>query len=658
MKRILWLLTLVPFLGISQEVKQDTDNSSNQKYVEEKGNTSAQTKQTISEVRSDNQLGNNTPAQSSKDSQSLHYSLAGVTHYDLQTNFSVGRNLLLHGDGTMSAVWSHCFCPSDNQFGERGTGYNYHDGNKWVKTPTDIERIEDRRVGWPTINVDKSGNTDEIFTIGHLAPLAAGSSSGGYSYNINSGKGGTQFSTSYFEQGTGPIWYRTAQASGSFHMIGNYFTSSDDSFPRKGINYPMTYYRSNDYGQTWEDSQILLPGYADTMRRLEGTADNYSISARDSVVAIAIATRFPIPDVTLYKSTDTGKTWTKHFVDSFRINLSDQIGDISFPFWANDGTISSVIDNEGTVHVSYGVKRYDRLNAQGQFVPSDYANGIHYWNENTDSVVEAAYMDGNNLTTGDITTDSVDASQLVVPTSTEDRLAPYSGASLATQPTLISGGQDTIFLIYSASIYGSIIAQEANFRDIYVNFSTDGGLTWDEPTNVTKTATGIGNYLESVYPSAYPYVEDGELHFLWQQDRFPGAFYGEGSYQKPNGISENKIYYGALSVDSVLKDNVGDNIDQGGGPGSVANNKNSFSFETFPNPFENGLKVSYEVAKPADVQVKLYDMVGKVQVQKDLGHVERGSAQLNVNTTDLNKGVYFLELQVGNETRSKKVVKQ
>ena len=75
----------------------------------------------------------------------------GWTSYDLQTNNSVQNRILVHDDGTMSAVWT--MSAELNLYDDRGTGYNFYD-DFWsvlfLILPTN-PRLESSRTGWPSL---------------------------------------------------------------------------------------------------------------------------------------------------------------------------------------------------------------------------------------------------------------------------------------------------------------------------------------------------------------------------------------------------------------------------------------------------------------------------------------------------------------------------
>ena len=58
----------------------------------------------------------------------------GWTSYDLINN-SVQNRILVHDDGTMSAVWTMS-AELNSVWSDRGTGYNFYDGSSWsVSSP-------------------------------------------------------------------------------------------------------------------------------------------------------------------------------------------------------------------------------------------------------------------------------------------------------------------------------------------------------------------------------------------------------------------------------------------------------------------------------------------------------------------------------------------
>ena len=72
--------------------------------------------------------------------------IIGNSFYDLQSNGACQNRIYYYPDGTIGAVWT--FGLDFPGFTDRGTGYNYFDGNTWNDWPE--ERIESDRTGWPS----------------------------------------------------------------------------------------------------------------------------------------------------------------------------------------------------------------------------------------------------------------------------------------------------------------------------------------------------------------------------------------------------------------------------------------------------------------------------------------------------------------------------
>ncbi len=88
----------------------------------------------------------------------------GQTKYDLQSVGSLSPRVLAWEDGTMSAVWMMGFEePAAFAFPDRGTGYNYFDGEAWDPMPE--ARIESQRTGWSSIA--KWGPEGEVIVSHH-----------------------------------------------------------------------------------------------------------------------------------------------------------------------------------------------------------------------------------------------------------------------------------------------------------------------------------------------------------------------------------------------------------------------------------------------------------------------------------------------------------
>ncbi|CAN5406490.1 hypothetical protein BH09BAC1_BH09BAC1_14460 [soil metagenome] len=82
----------------------------------------------------------------------------------------------------------------------------------------------------------------------------------------------------------------------------------------------------------------------------------------------------------------------------------------------------------------------------------------------------------------------------------------------------------------------------------------------------------------------------------------------------------------------------------------------SQSLIAYPNPTQNLLTLEYKTSNTTNVKVGMYDLMGKEVVALYAGIQSAGGQLLQLNTSTLANGVYFVKLHVGNQTITKMVV--
>jgi|GEM_PF-1835006 len=297
--------------------------------------------------------------------------LIGKSQYGLQTNASIARRMVLYGDGKLSVTFTTS--PDISPFNTRGSGYNHFNGSSWFGV---IEnRIETFRSGWPNLTTYNNGTIDVEYIVSHYAEAAGGS--GGYSLNVNNGIGSTTWSETSKDKGTGPIWARTAITGDYLHIIGNY---SDTNVKKNGVTRPFVYSRYNLKTQQWVDDKITLPNY-DNKLFPYGVADNYSIEAQGSNVAIVFSLR--IGNTVMWKSKDNGNTWEMIYVEKFQLPKPKFLGDTNF-FYYGDGSVHVILDKNNVAHVFQGAQlgfTYDPSVTDGTFRYYPTSNAMLYFND-------------------------------------------------------------------------------------------------------------------------------------------------------------------------------------------------------------------------------------------------------------------------------------
>ena len=518
--------------------------------------------------------------------------VVGTTNYDLQTNASMPQLVVGAGDD-VSVAWmmSHQVSP----FNDRGTGYNHYDGSGWQPAPN--ERVEDAKTGWTSI--DRMGDGRDIVA-GHSSPASLG-------IHLATSVPGSGIwedqvipNLHTLDNGlpVGHLWPRLSVGGvdgESVHVmclsLPSYFSGGA---PYEGMEGAVLYYRSTDYGQTWET--IALPGVTSN-EFSELLGDQYALHARGNKVALAFFNG--LSDTVVLISEDNGDTWTVHTMLDFPVDLYSiddglpEDGAVDFDedgvaqeHLSSDGGGTVHIDETGAVHVVFGamhVSDTDLGDQQYEYYPT--TNGLLYWREDfgEDSVQVIGYaqdMDGNG------TLDLL------------DNIAYYR-VGLAGIPSLGSAGDGTLVLSY-ASIMENFDTGAQNYRHIHVIHSTDHGDTWnsDSPCDVTPDMEEDG--IESVFASL-PHVMEDQVEMLYLSDFEPGVhIIGD---QDPIGSNDLVHLRFALSdltdCSEVIINDVASVSEQGQG-----------TIRLQPNPASSTLVVTgWEVGK---AELRLVDATGRL----------------------------------------------
>jgi len=446
----------------------------------------------------------------------------GNTTYDLPTNGSSPSRLLVYGDGTISVAWTGSTSTTDAR-PDRGTFYNHYDGSSWGAIPD--SRIEDYRTGFPTIvNV---GDHEMYF-------VHDGSNNIGIFENEEPGSTTwTENSNSLDIKGT---WPRAAVAEGSNYV--HLLVANDDAANQNDY---MIYYRSPDGGATWDIQAYRLPGIDTVTGYNIMGAECYAIRAIGSDVYIAAGNS--VNDLAVWKSTSNGDvgSWTRTRLIEFPMpnfdgnTVSDITGDgVADTLTSHDGSIALAIDDEGMMHVWAGVTRIldDVADDAGwSYFPG--VAGMWYWNE-TFGADSVQYLD---FTLVDWDGDGD-------PFLGIGADLPNYGCGFTSMPAVtIDPLTGIMYVVYTQMIEYTdyfedpTIEEAQSFRDLFGFYTTDNGLSWSTPINLSYLAEQ--NY-ENVSPTLFWSTVDNKVHTLWMQDQEPG---NSLENETPDAIGNNDIIY-------------------------------------------------------------------------------------------------------------------
>ncbi len=93
--------------------------------------------------------------------------------------------------------------------------------------------------------------------------------------------------------------------------------------------------------------------------------------------------------------------------------------------------------------------------------------------------------------------------------------------------------------------------------------------------------------------------------------------------------------------------------------GITANNNNIpvnyMLYQNYPNPFNPSTKISYAIPKAGNVELKVYDILGREISVLVNEFRQTGKYSVDFNAENLSSGVYFYTIKTGNFTDSKKM---
>ena len=86
-------------------------------------------------------------------------------------------------------------------------------------------------------------------------------------------------------------------------------------------------------------------------------------------------------------------------------------------------------------------------------------------------------------------------------------------------------------------------------------------------------------------------------------------------------------------------------------------NDNYPNINVFPNPFEDVFEIEYSIDKTSEVDIVLYDVMGRAVKTIYTGILENGIHMLNFDASELSKGCYFIEINSSDVSYRKSIIK-
>lgn len=564
------------------------------------------------------------------------------TLYDLQTNAALNNRIWAQEDGTIGAVCTRGITnPAGFAFPDRGTGYNYFDGTAWAPKPT--ARLETLRAGWPSIA--PLGANGEIivshnFGVKLIFLTRENKGTGAWTETYYNGPGGTVV----------PSWPRMVTSGENNEFVQLIYNTNG---VYEGQATALLYSRSSDGGQTWDIQDQLLDGVGSD-NYLAIAADDYVMTSKGNTVVILCGS--PWYDLFMLKSTDNGDTWEKTVIWEHPYPFFDmQTTLTSDTLWCMDASANAAIDDNGNVHVVWGVGRVARLEAAppdpGYYNYWPYSDGIGYWNETMEAPIPEAdnphhtmspdYLESLGMLCG--WTQDVNNSGFIFDYegTGDPQFNTYRELGISTMPTITI--YDNLLLVGYASTTETFVTADGlqNYKHIWIRSHSLGSGWWSDFFDV-QSGNIFHIYDECIYPLLAQKSSDYSVcHLLYQADNIPGLFLDEDHDAVTNRLIYNKFYLD-------IYPGIGENSNSG-------NNKN-ITTSCYPNPTQGLTQIRVELKLPMIVSVEITNLTGQKVMEIPVKTLQAGSHNLTIDASSLGSGVYFYTVSAGNESITKKLI--
>ena len=193
-----------------------------------------------------------------------------------------------------------------------------------------------------------------------------------------------------------------------------------------------------------------------------------------------------------------------------------------------------------------------------------------------------------------------------------------------------------------------MLFRSAKAETLKVYYSTNCGKTWNlrsskAGASLATITTAISNFSPSSSTQ-------------WRQEtvtlgagsgkpnvRFKFEFECGGTDASPYG--DNNLYIDDLEITGTY---VG--IDEV--------NRQQLGFSVSPNPTSGDARISFNNPDQSAVEVKILDMMGQNVMTVNRDGLPSGSYEFSISTSQLAKGVYFVQINAGTITDSQKLIVQ
>ena len=338
----------------------------------------------------------------------------------------------------------------------------------------------------------------------------------------------------------------------------------------------------------------------------------------------------------VYKTEDGGDNWDYIYVDFQTDEAQEMIEDITIENWAGF-RIPNFFESAGVVNMNGDLEIFACVNSHWSDIWTYFNDSIGYtyaypgevanFTINTDGLVNAIWVD--SLLTGNVMSD------------TEGNYCGDSGWQHRIQASRNADGSQ-IFVTWTDTRDEAV---ETNIHpDLYgwtKAIDEDGDVNFVDPVCFTE-----GSLYETFYfftNSALVAYNNGSGYTIPTIQGVTPSEFGANSASAADPITIN--YVKGIDFPELMV-GLEDNL--------TAHNSISVS-QNVPNPFNGIARITVSSEISADVMVDVTNIMGQTIYTSHEGRIN-GTKEITLNANNIEAGVYFYTVTVGNESITKKMI--
>lgn len=260
------------------------------------------------------------------------------------------------------------------------------------------------------------------------------------------------------------------------------------------------------------------------------------------------------------------------------------------------------------------------------------------------SEVDSIHFNGDTLITSANMRDTISAFAY----GKSDEHSDYPGRSLIGMMTSGIDASGNIFLAYSATMDTSNVhsVTQMSHKHVFVashNVNHADGV-WSTPIDLTSENNF--NFEEGVFPVIARHVDD-KVRVMYLSSEHTSV--GEGTH------NDGDVYLVEQNLNKFVTVDVAD-FDNDIIVGINKPEADITKIDFYPNPIKDNFTIKFNVKEKSNINIKLNNIVGQNVMTLENANFKGSYNKTFSDIENLKNGVYFLEIKIGNETQTQKLI--